>query len=240
MRSTIFTILLTAATGALAGTAEFPWKRDTCETAEQVPFHYNSTEIGHLPSCSLDVMNRGGPIDGSAAIERRGTRTFSHKKSYQAKPYPIRSASSSLVVPVPTSTATACIAGPIATYTVVAGDTLERIAALFSSGVCDIAAASLIPDPDFILVDQVLEVPTSVCDPDNTSCRNPAGTATCVPADAGIYEFYRIEAGDTFFALASRFGITLDALVGANPGVVATDLQIGQIINVPICEDESS
>lgn len=241
MRSTIFTVLLTAVTGALAGTAEFPWKRDTC-AAVQVPFHFNTTEIGYLPSCSLDVMNRGGPIDGSTPAERRGTRTLSHKKPYHGKPYPIPSASSSVVavVPVPTSTATACIDGPVATYTVVAGDTLERIAALYNSGVCDIATANAIADPDFILVGQVLLVPTSVCVPDNNSCRTPAGTATCVPADAGIDEFYTIQAGDTFFALAARFGITLDALVAANPGVVATDLQIGQIINVPICDDESS
>lgn len=44
---------------------------------------------------------------------------------------------------------------------------------------------------------------------------------------------YTIRAGDTFFRLAQRFSITVQALQSANPGVDPSKLQIGQVIKLP-------
>lgn len=44
---------------------------------------------------------------------------------------------------------------------------------------------------------------------------------------------YTIKAGDTFFNIARTFGISLDALLRANPGVDPDRLFIGQVICVP-------
>jgi len=44
---------------------------------------------------------------------------------------------------------------------------------------------------------------------------------------------YTIKAGDTFFNIAKTYGISLDALLAANPGVDPNRLFIGQIICVP-------
>lgn len=132
---------------------------------------------------------------------------------------------------------TACVDGPSTNYTVVSGDTLEKIALQFDSGVCNIAAANGLTNPDFILAGQVLVVPTEVCEAevDNQSCRTAAGTATCVSASAGVSDTYTIVSGDTFFLISSRLGITLDSLVAANPDVDASALEIGQVINIPVC-----
>ncbi|KAL1849102.1 hypothetical protein Daus18300_013389 [Diaporthe australafricana] len=134
---------------------------------------------------------------------------------------------------------TTCVDGPLTNYTVVSGDTLEKIALQFDSGVCNIATANGLADPDFILAGQVLVVPTEVCEAeiDNESCRTAAGTATCVSASAGVAATYTIVSGDTFFLISSRLGITLDSLVAANEGVDASALEIGQVINIPICTD---
>jgi LysM repeat protein len=51
------------------------------------------------------------------------------------------------------------------------------------------------------------------------------------PAPTG--KTYVIQAGDTFFKLAQRFGTTVQALRAANPGVNPNNLQIGQVINLP-------
>lgn len=134
---------------------------------------------------------------------------------------------------------TYCVDGPSVNYTVVSGDTLEKIAAEFNSGVCNIAAVNGLENPDFLALGQVLVVPTDVCNPDNDSCRTPLGTATCVDPSSGVSPIYVIQAGDTFFLIASDLGITLDSLVAANPGVDAGNLQIGQEINVPICASET-
>ncbi|HAE91847.1 LysM peptidoglycan-binding domain-containing protein [Tissierella praeacuta] len=44
---------------------------------------------------------------------------------------------------------------------------------------------------------------------------------------------YTVRAGDTFFTIARTFGISLDALIAANPGVDPNRLFIGQVICVP-------
>lgn len=44
---------------------------------------------------------------------------------------------------------------------------------------------------------------------------------------------YIIKAGDTFFQIARTFGISLNALIAANPGVDPNRLFIGQVICVP-------
>lgn len=44
---------------------------------------------------------------------------------------------------------------------------------------------------------------------------------------------YTIKGGDTFFAIAERLGISVDALQAANPGVNPTALKVGQVINLP-------
>lgn len=44
---------------------------------------------------------------------------------------------------------------------------------------------------------------------------------------------YTIKAGDTFYLIAKRYGISLDELLKANPGVDPDRLYIGQVICIP-------
>jgi len=44
---------------------------------------------------------------------------------------------------------------------------------------------------------------------------------------------YTVKAGDSFFLIARTFGISLDALLAANPGVNPDRLFIGQVICIP-------
>ncbi|KAJ3958886.1 hypothetical protein N0V92_004525 [Colletotrichum tropicale] len=70
------------------------------------------------------------------------------------------------------------------TLTVIKGDTLGQIARLFNSGICDIAKLNNIPNPDFIDVNQVLQVPINLANPDNTSCLNRGGAIPPAAAPA--------------------------------------------------------
>jgi LysM repeat protein len=183
----------------------FLGKRASCESTTKVEFHFNDTSIGTLESCTTDVTNRGGDASAVTKFRQRDN--------------------------------TPCVSGPLTEYVVIPGDTLEKIALQFNSGVCNIASVNRLSNPDFILAGQTLVVPTEVCpaEVDNQSCRTAAGTATCVRPGPGVSNTYTIVAGDTFFLVSSRLGITLDSLVAANPGVNPGALQIGQVINVPIC-----
>ena len=45
---------------------------------------------------------------------------------------------------------------------------------------------------------------------------------------------YTIQPGDTFFSIASRFNISVDDLIEANPGVDPNNLRVGQVICIPL------
>ncbi|EXJ73568.1 uncharacterized protein A1O5_03329 [Cladophialophora psammophila CBS 110553] len=45
---------------------------------------------------------------------------------------------------------------------------------------------------------------------------------------------YKIQSGDTFSGIASREGFDLNAVLAANPDIEANDLEVGQVINLPI------
>lgn len=44
---------------------------------------------------------------------------------------------------------------------------------------------------------------------------------------------YTVKAGDTMAAIAKRYGVSLNSLTAANPGVDPRRLKVGQVINIP-------
>ncbi|OLN95523.1 Intracellular hyphae protein 1-like protein 2 [Colletotrichum chlorophyti] len=148
-----------------------------------------------------------------------------------ALPTAASSTASATVSAAPTATAS-CKVGHFHKHTVKSGETLTTIAERYHSGICDIAWLNKLQNPNVIDLGQLLLIPTDLCNPDNTSCLTPPGTGTCV---VNGQPKYTIQSGDTFFVLGQRFGITTESIIAANPGVVPEQLQIGQVINIPVC-----
>ncbi|KAK6227496.1 EC90 protein [Colletotrichum tabaci] len=150
----------------------------------------------------------------------------------QATPTTPTPTSASAAATVSATSSPTCSPGPVIDYTVVSGDTLTIISQKFSSGICNIADASGITNPNFLSLGQVLQVPTYVCTPDNTSCLAKEGSDTCVEGGPATHT---IVAGDTFFLVAQSLGLDVNALLAANEGVDPLLLQIGDVINIPVC-----
>ncbi|KAJ4389205.1 hypothetical protein N0V93_006668 [Gnomoniopsis smithogilvyi] len=189
-----------------------------CE-ARNVYYHNNDTTLGTMASCSWDVMSLAASpliISSGSTLNNRPRALLSSRQS------------------CPPGT---CTDGLPTNYTVMSGDTVEKIAAMFDSGVCDIAKANNLATPDFILDGQQLIVPTKLCNPDNTSCRTPPGTRPCVPRSEGVAPKLTIQSGDTFFLIGTRLNITADSIIAVNLCVDPGALQIGQVIKIPICPD---
>lgn len=68
-----------------------------------------------------------------------------------------------------------------------------------------------------------------------TAVYNPTPTlpATDTPVPSPTPNVYTIAAGDTLSTLAQRFGIPLEALLAANPGIQPAQLSVGQKITIP-------
>jgi len=107
----------------------------------------------------------------------------------------------------------ACPGGTL--YAIRAGDTLGAIAARFGTSVDAIIAANPGIEP------LNLQISQTICIPGPGAGLCPGGRP------------YTIQPGDTFFQIAQRLGLSLQALVAANPQVDPNRLQIGQVICIP-------
>jgi len=101
-------------------------------------------------------------------------------------------------------------------YIVRAGDTFFSLARRFNTTVAAIQAANPNVDPNMLRIGQRICIPGQ---PDFPPC--PGGN------------FYTIRRGDTLFAIARFYNITLNALLEANPGIDPLRLRIGQVICIP-------
>lgn len=139
------------------------------------------------------------------------------------------------------------------TYTIKSGDTLADIAERFGVSLEDLLAANPGINPS------ALHTGDSVNLPSGTDAA-PAASATQTPAEPGETpepaptsepapteepapdpvntpatgaQTYVVESGDFPGTIAEKFGITVAELLAANPGINPTNLQIGQVLNIP-------
>lgn len=110
-----------------------------------------------------------------------------------------------------------CPTGSFA-YTIKSGDTFYLLAARYNTTVEAIMAVNPGVNPNKLQIGQVVCIPGTTYPP-TPSCPN------------GFYHV--VKAGDTFYKLGQQFGVSVDALMIANPGVDPNRLQIGQTICIP-------
>lgn len=98
----------------------------------------------------------------------------------------------------------------VGTYAVAPGDTIASVAARFAIGWNDLITLNedLLYDPTLLVPGRALQVPVPHREP----------------------ELYVVQRGDTLFALARRWGTTVDALVAANALADARLIRVGQTL----------
>ncbi len=115
------------------------------------------------------------------------------------------------VVPAPVVQSSGGATG--GSYTVQEGDTLGAIAAAYGTDVQTLMDANGLTDANYIYVGEQINVPGS-------GGGNTAVSAISTTADssgsAAASQTYTVQAGDTLFAIAGKFGTTVDAIAAAN------------------------
>ncbi|MFZ5917710.1 MAG: LysM peptidoglycan-binding domain-containing protein [Chloroflexota bacterium] len=99
-------------------------------------------------------------------------------------------------------------------YVVQQGDTLYSIARRYNTSVQAIQVANGLPDTN-IHVGQQLRVPT--------------GSSS---APDGSYQIHVVQSGETLYAIARRYGTTVQTIMTLN-GLTSTDIRVGQQLRVP-------
>lgn len=144
-------------------------------------------------------------------------------------------------------------------YTVKEGDTLAGIAARFGVSLEDLRAANPNIDGSSLSIGQSIRLPSATgaaapaatavatqapATPTKAAPTEAAATATVAPpvetpvpvaSDTPLAggQLYTVVEGDIPATIAEKFGITVEALLAANPGLNPTDLHIGQVIVIP-------
>jgi LysM repeat protein len=124
-------------------------------------------------------------------------------------------------------------AGGECTYTIQRGDTLFRIATHNNTTVSEIADANPGININLIQPGQVITLPGCTSSGSGevtvpTTAPEPSGN---VPAGSGTT--YTVQPGDTLFAIAQRFGVTVQAIVNANNLSNPNNLSLGQELIIP-------
>jgi LysM repeat protein len=119
-------------------------------------------------------------------------------------------------------------------YTVEAGDTLYRIALEYETTVEDLLAANpqLVGDEPILQIDEVLTIPD--CEPGVIRpTRIPSATEEATDEIPPGGEIYVVQPGDVLGAIASRYGVTVRAIMDANGLTDPDRLDIGQELIIP-------
>jgi len=115
------------------------------------------------------------------------------------------------------------------TYTVVAGDSLAKIARNTGCNANELAAANGLTMTAVLQLGQKLKLPAGA---------SPAAAST-PPANATKLKPYKIQDGDTYFSLSRRLKIPVDALMAANPQIKPNQLYAGRTIHLPGTTEEA-
>jgi murein DD-endopeptidase MepM/ murein hydrolase activator NlpD len=117
-------------------------------------------------------------------------------------------------------------------YVVQPGDTLSVIALRFGVTASDVAAVNNLSNPNLIFVGQQLIIPGSqpVVEPAIVTEEDEAESPEPSPARP---EVYVVQPGDTLFAIAGRFGVTVTELALANSIRYPDYLYVGQQLILP-------
>ena len=173
-------------------------------------------------------------------------------------PSKIPTATLPATLPAPRILSSGAVQAGVSTYTVKSGDTLAGIAARFGVSLADLTDANPGIDAAKLSIGQVVKLPAASTSPTAAAVLTPElPTATATPATAASpaapspteaaatstpapaatppagSQTYTVQAGDIPETIAAKFGITVEALLAANPGINPTNLQIGQVLIIP-------
>ena len=115
------------------------------------------------------------------------------------------------------------------TYTVKAGDSLEKIARATGTTPEKLAKSNGLKMNSVIQPGKKLKIPGT--NASTTSSASPSNAATASPKTS--QKTHTVQSGETFSSISRKHSVSAETLAAANPTVKATALRPGQVIKLP-------
>jgi peptidoglycan endopeptidase LytF len=115
-------------------------------------------------------------------------------------------------------------------YTVKAGDTFWKLSQVYGVSVQSIMDANPGVNPDNLQIGSTVCIPAVAM---QMPTQPQVKSAQFTKCPDGTFS-YTVKAGDTFWKLSQMYGVSLQSLVDANPGVSANNLQVGTTVCIPV------
>lgn len=214
----------------------------------------SAARVAALPAPATYTVVKGDTVSGIAGryglstasvLSRNGLSTTSI--IYPGQVLRLTSATASTPV-APTPIASAPSAGTPSSYVIVKGDTVGRIAARFGVTTQEVLSANGLGWASIIYPGQKLTIPSTstVLPAVPVSTVTPAPSAPApapapaapapapaAPAPAAVNGSYVIQSGDNMSKIASKFGVSLQALLDANGLTRTSIIYTGRTLVVP-------
>ncbi|MDQ7833075.1 MAG: LysM peptidoglycan-binding domain-containing protein [Desulfovibrionaceae bacterium] len=180
------------------------------------------------------------PTDGASHVLAQGDNFWSVARRLGVRVSDLRIANpgldpkklqpgQSIVVPDAPAQAEIAAAPADGGYAVADGDNLWKIARRFGVRVTDLKKANAGVRPERLQPGQRLAIPEPAAPTQAQSAPTPGQVVQGQDGDTA----YAVAGGDTPWAVAKRFGVSLEQLLAANSGVNPKRLQIGQLLRIP-------
>ncbi|MFT8756160.1 LysM peptidoglycan-binding domain-containing protein [Leuconostoc pseudomesenteroides] len=115
-----------------------------------------------------------------------------------------------------------------ASYTVKSGDTLSKIAANYNMSLTQIASLNQISNVNAIRIGQVLKVSQTTTSANQSSTTtSKATTTTSTTTTTGSY---KVNSGDTLYAIAAKLGVNINTLLSLNGLNLSSTIYVGQVL----------
>lgn len=115
------------------------------------------------------------------------------------------------------------------------GDTPQVVAKRYHVPVDAILARNAPLDPCRLKVGDRLLIPMAAAKPDSGHPAAADAASAILPDEEIPDGCYVVEPGDCPAGIAARFGVSLEALVRANPGLDPKNLAVGRRLAIPAC-----
>ncbi|MDG9733974.1 LysM peptidoglycan-binding domain-containing protein [Leuconostoc pseudomesenteroides] len=118
-----------------------------------------------------------------------------------------------------------------ASYTVKSGDTLSKIAANYNMSLTQIASLNQISNVNAIRIGQVLKVSQATTSANQSSTTtSKATTTTSTSTTTTTTGSYKVNSGDTLYAIAAKLGVNINTLLSLNGLNLSSTIYVGQVL----------